>query len=401
MIDNSKNDILPLNGVKIARISTVPFFVLTQLKEQIEFLEKLGATVTIITSPGPEISKLESIPGVEVIAHDIPREVLPIRNFIALFRLMKLFSKRKFDIIHSTTPMAGLLTSIAAFTTKNPLRLHTFTGQRWVDLNGPRYWSSKFSDIIIARLNTLCYVDSLNQKFFLVNHKIAKDEALKVIGHGSLAGVNIHRFNQKNFNIKSNKLLRKSMNIPFDANVLLFVGRINIDKGIKELILAFAKLKKSGSDAHLILVGPMEDKSGLINKLVKKKSSFYKSIHLIGSSSFPEKYMAISDILCLPSYREGFGTVVIEAASMGIPTIGTNIYGLSDAIIDGETGILVPLRDSNALFKALEFLLSNKDILKKMGNAALLRSYNIFSADKVNLALVNEYKQLLINNRKK
>ena len=119
------------------------------------------------------------------------------------------------------------------------------------------------------------------------------------------------------------------------------------------------------------------------------------NVHVVGYSSCPEAHLAIADVLCLPSYREGFGTVVIEAAAMSVPTVGTNICGLSDAIVDGETGILVPIRNVRELVKAIETLLSNKQLRLQMGNAAKLRAQTKFDAKIVNDLVREEYCLLL------
>ena len=118
-------------------------------------------------------------------------------------------------------------------------------------------------------------------------------------------------------------------------------------------------------------------------------------LHLIGYSDCPEKYMSISDILCLPSYREGFGTVVIEAAAMGVPTVGSDIYGLTDAVVHGETGVLVPPEDVDALYEGISLLLSDQLLCKKMGQSAKERAVKLFSADRVNDGVVKEYHRLL------
>ena len=118
-------------------------------------------------------------------------------------------------------------------------------------------------------------------------------------------------------------------------------------------------------------------------------------LHLIGYSDCPEKYMSISDILCLPSYREGFGTVVIEAAAMGVPTVGSDIYGLTDAVVHGETGVLVPPEDIDALYEGISLLLSDQLLCKKMGQSAKERAEKLFSADRVNDGVVKEYHRLL------
>lgn len=407
MIESNKaKDVRPspgnsriLSGVRIARISTVPFFVLFQLKNQIEALSSAGAQVTVITSSGPGFASLSALAGVTCEQVEISRSISPWRDFLALLRLIRLFKRGRIDVTHSTTPKAGLLTAIAAFLAGVPVRLHTFTGQPWVNMKGPIRWLARWSDRFIGKLNTRCYTDSGSQRQFLIDQGIFPASRLFVIGAGSLAGVNLKRFNSARFTAEDQLAIRQSLGIREAAPVLLFVGRIMADKGVRELIDAFRELKAAGGAAYLILVGPFDLESGGGGEISRHDIDNIQDVHIVGYTENPESYMAIADILCLPSYREGFGTVVIEAAAMGVPTVGSDIYGLSDAVVNGETGILVPPRDVTALKLALAVLLEDKTARQNMGGAAKRRAEIYFDADQVNLKLIEEYRNLLTCKR--
>jgi glycosyltransferase involved in cell wall biosynthesis len=181
--------------------------------------------------------------------------------------------------------------------------------------------------------------------------------------------------------------------------VLLFLGRITADKGVRELLAAFNSLKATDNTAHLVFVGRFDSDSGVSGAISQAEISCLPDTHLVDYSSRPEAYLAIADLLCLPSYREGFGTVVIDAAAMGVPTLGTAIYGLSDAVVEGETGVLVPPANSLALTAALEKLLAHPARLKEMGEAARLRAVTLFNAEWVNGKVAEEYARLLENVR--
>lgn len=404
---NSSNSIAPgdvqrragylsvLSGIRIARISTVPFFVVTQLKSQIERLGNSGADITVISSYGPELETFKGLAGIRCDSIDIPRSISPWRDVLALIRLLLLFRRERIQLAHSTTPKAGLLTAIAASLAGVPVRLHTFTGQPWVGMHGIKRWLARSSDRLIGWMNTHCYADSISQRQFLVEQGVLRAERLSVIGAGSLAGVDIRRFDREHFSDEQRRALRQSLGMPTDVAVLLFVGRITLDKGVRELLEAFAKLKAEGNRAHLIFVGPFDSGSGAGASVSPDEVSCIKDTHLVGFSECPESYMAIADILCLPSYREGFGTVVIEAAAMGVPTVGTNIYGLSDAVEDGVTGILVAPQDADALRRGIARLLDDKELRMKMGRSARCRAKELFSADRVNAGLIEEYRRLL------
>lgn len=384
-----------LQGVRIARIATVPFFVVTQLKQQIESLAASGARVTVVTSYGTDLAALTALPDVNCVPIAIPRSIAPWRDLLALIRLWMFFRKEQIDIAHSTTPKAGLLTAIAAFMAGVPIRLHTFTGQPWVGIRGIKHWLARGSDWLIGRLNTRCYADSASQRQFLIEQGVLDAQQLFVIGAGSLAGVDINRFDRKIFHANQRHALRQSLGIPEDVEILLFVGRITIDKGVRELLNAFAGLKAAGSRAHLVFVGPFDSDSGAGGGLSPHEINAIQNTHLVGYAECPERYMSIADILCLPSYREGFGTVVIEAAAMSVPTVGTNIYGLSDAIEDGKTGILVVPQDSGSLQKGLARLIADKALRTRMGMSARQRAEDLYDADRVNAQVIEEYCRLL------
>lgn len=384
-----------MGGIRIARISTVPFFVVTQLKHQIKALASTGAIVTVISSEGPELSSLEGLPGIRHAAVDIPRSISPWRDMLALFKLIILFRVERIQIVHSTTPKAGLLTALAAFFARVPVRLHTFTGQPWVNMRGLKRWLARSSDWLVGKLNTRCYADSASQRLFLIEQKLIGGDDLEVIGAGSLAGVDVRRFDSERFSASEQDALRRSLDIPDDSRVLLFVGRINVDKGVRELLQAFLLLKQIQIDAHLVFVGQFDADSGVSGGISRDEIEQMPDTHIIGYTDCPEAYMAIADVLCLPSYREGFGTVVIEAAAMGVPTVGTNIYGLSDAVVDGETGVLVAPRNSEALFEAIANMLKDEVSRRRMSKAAKQRARTIFDADMISSLMVKEYVRLI------
>lgn len=384
-----------LKGLKICRISTVPFFMVSQLKSQVEYLRDIGMQVVLVSSEGPEWSMINTGQGLSVKIINIPRSLKPWQDFIALIRLTQFFLIHRFDIVHSMTPKAGLLTALAAFISGIPIRLHTFTGQRWVTLKGLMRWSLRAADTLIGILNTKCYADSGSQAQFLVKEGILSSRRIAVIGQGSLAGVDMSRFNPDHWSLSIKQQLRQSLSIAASSKILIFVGRISPDKGIAELISAFYELLNMNYDVDLLLVGPHDQDCGGKSSLDLNSARRCSKIHYIGYTECPESYLAISDIFCLPSYREGFGTVVIEAAAMGLPTVGTTINGLIDAVADGETGILVPPRDHRALLAALKRLLDHPDDLNRMGRAARNRCFQHFDANQVNEKVAEEYLTVL------
>lgn len=379
------------NELKIARVSTVPLFVVAHLQAQIEAMSASGMAVTVITSPGEMSDKLTKNTSFNYLPVNIERQINLIKDFKSLIDLINIFRKNKFDIIHSTTPKAGLLCAIAGFFSGTKIRLHTFTGQPWATMSGVKRSILKLCDRTIGLLNTHCYADSESQMDFLVSCGIIKVDKISVIGAGSIAGIDLNRFDPSRYTSEQLNILRADLHIPESGKVLLFVGRITPEKGIRELVSAFANIVNKDRNIFLVFVGPFESSGQDIVGQVTDVD-VRNNIKIVGYTNEPEKYMALADLLCLPSYREGFGTVVLEAAAMGTPTIGTDIYGLSDAIVDGETGVLVPVRDSKALETAILSTLRNAPLISAMGAAARDRACSDFGANICSDLLINEYK---------
>lgn len=384
----SKDD--ALHGVRIARVSTVPYFVVSQLKGQIEYLSQMGAKVVVVTSPGPELKSITT-ENVSVVTIEIPRSIRPLLDLVALLRLIRCFRHYRFSIVHSTTPKAGLLCAVAGVSSRVPVRLHTFTGQPWVNLKGPVRQFARGADWLIGRLSTRCYADSESQRDFLVAEGVVPATKIGVIGKGSLAGVDLQRFDPARWSAGDKAALRRELGLHESSRVILFVGRITNDKGMVELLEAFDLLLHQNYDLDLLLVGPLDAELGGKTGLDKVVLANLSRVHHIGYTVCPERYMAISEFLCLPSYREGFGTVVIEAAAMGLPTVGTRIYGLIDAVEDGVTGMLVPPMDVGSLAAAMREMLDDRARLARMGQAAQARCIEYFDATKVNALLAAEY----------
>ena len=389
---HSKNK---LDNFKIARVATVSFFIETQLKEQIKFTVQAGAKVTIVSS---EKMLSNEIFGTDYVSINIPRNISPFKDFMALIRLWLLFRKARFDIVHSVTPKAGLLCCIASKFSGVSVRLHTYTGQPWVNLSGFKRFFAKNSDKIIGILNTHCYADSFSQKNFLIQEGVLSADKVSVIGPGSIAGVDLRRFNPNLFSMQDHSLIKKSLDIPENAFIILFVGRIVRDKGIIELVNAFKSIFVKNEKIYLLFTGPQE--LSLFDLGIKIGSELEKRIKFIGYTDAPEQYMAVSNMLCIPSYREGFSTVVIESAAMGLPAIGTNVHGLIDSIIDGETGLLVEPKNVKQLANALLKLLNDNDLCQLLGQTAKKRVIKYFSSELINKQVIDEYVRLLGENKR-
>jgi glycosyltransferase involved in cell wall biosynthesis len=383
--------------MRIVRLATIPFFLLHHLRSQIDALVAAGHEVVLISSPIDGADMLERIASVRFAPIDIPRGVAPLRDLAALVSMYRLFRSFCPDVVHSTTPKAGLLCALAAFLARVRVRLHTFTGQPWLELSGPIRWAAMASDWLITRLNTHCYADSPSQREFLIAEGLCRAGDISVLASGSLAGVDLSRFDSESLAGDALKC-REKLAIPLTARVVLFIGRVTRDKGMLELADAFSRIKAVDSETYLVVVGPTEPKRDPLPAALLRALESDDRIRMTGYDPDPEKYLAMADVLCLPSYREGFGNVVIEAGALGVPTVGTHINGLRDAVVDGVTGLLVPPKNAAALADALASLLKDESRRKQMGNAARERARNLFDSRVVNARVLDEYKRLAKNN---
>ncbi|MDA8094311.1 MAG: glycosyltransferase family 4 protein [Betaproteobacteria bacterium] len=376
--------------MKIARVATVPFFLYNHLRGQIAATVGAGHEVVLVSSGGREVPWLKEMPGIRFVQIEIPRKISPRQDLKALWQLYWLFRRERFDIVHSGTPKAGMLCAIAGYLARVPVRLHTFTGQAWVELHGIVRALAKAGDRLTARLDTRCYADALSQREFIVEQAVAAKEKINVVGAGSLAGVDLARFSPGGRE-RMNEALLRELNIPAGHKIVTFIGRITRDKGIYELIESFRALVGKGVPCSLLLVGPEESAPG---ERISHALAGLPNVHVFGYQPDPERWLAITDVFCLPSYREGFGNVVVEAAAMGVPTVGTDIVGLRDTIVAGETGLLVPPKDVHALTVALTDLLGDDEKRRRMGQNARIRAVDLFDSRKVNAGVLDEYQTL-------
>ncbi len=304
----------------------------------------------------------------------IRRKISPVADLWALISLVKHFSNQRYNVICSVTPKAGLLGMLAGFLSRTPCRIHIFTGQVWVTRSGLARWVLKTIDKLVAWLATDLLTDSNSQREFLIRQQITNIEKIQVLADGSICGVDTERF-KINANLRLE--VRRELGVPEAALVVLFLGRISRDKGVLDLASAFARLAVRYDNVWMLMVGPDEENLG--QDVLNRCGAARNRISFVGFTAEPEKFMAASDIFSLPSYREGFGTSVIEAAACGLPTVCSNIYGLTDAVVDGVTGLLHTPADIPDIESQLEVLLLNEQLRLQLGASARRRAVNDFS----------------------
>ena len=298
--------------------------------------------------------------NVSLININFKRSISLFHDIAAFFITLFFFLKKRPNLSISFTPKIGFMVALASFIARTPNRIHWFSGQFWATKKGFVRIFNKLIDRLIFSLSHNVLIDSFSQRNFLIMEKIISSNKSTVLHKGSVGGVDVLKFR---FNKQKRIRLRKQYSIPKNTFVFLYLGRINKDKGIAELIEAFQKIKKN-LDVLLIFVGTIEDAK--LTHLLKNK----KKILYFKYTNNPEDWFSAADILCLPSHREGFGTVVIEAASCAIPTLCSNIYGLHDAVIDNKTGFFHEVGSIDDIKKKMLYIIKNKKLVKNYGISA-------------------------------
>ena len=370
-------------------VVTTPFAVNAFLANHIAALSK---TTKVILCTNLDAYKLAPALLNCVKVHHLPfsRRVSFGTDLKTLLMLTVLVRQIQPAVIHSVTPKAGLLAMLAGLMSRVPNRWHTFTGQVWATKFGLSRSVLKVFDRLIVLLASEVFADSASQCRLLRDEGVVPDGLIGMLGYGSIAGVDINRFCP---NALNRERLRQQMGTDENACVFLFVGRLVKDKGMFDLIESFLGLSATVRDIELWVVGP--DEEGLLRTLQESTESCGAPIRWLGATPTPEQFMVAADVLLLPSYREGFGSVIIEGAACGIPAIAYCINGVIDAIVDGSSGLLVEVGQPEAFAAAMKRMALDKELRLLLGKQARDRAVRDFNSDKVTDAWLEFYRSHL------
>lgn len=379
-----------IDSPSICFVVTTPFTVNGFLINHLTQLSKLYRVTLCTNLKQYELSPNLKIDNIRIVNIPLERKISLFKDIVALFALIQFFRNNSFTSVHSVTPKSGLLGMTAAYITRVPNRFHTFTGQVWATKDGFSRYLLKKLDWVICLFATNVFADSFSQAEFLITQGVCKKNEMTVLGGGSISGVDLKRFT-------CNKELRRKLRLELSANdsmcVFIFIGRLCKDKGVYDLFDAFLSLAKSNKNIQLWMVGP--DEEGVQPSLESQSFEFHEQIRWVGPTFTPELYMNAADVLLLPSYREGFGTVVIEAAACHVPTIAYRIEGIVDAVIENETGLLVTKGCVINLSDAMQSLANNVELRSRLADSASNRVKNDFSSDRITNAWLKFYSHAL------
>lgn len=349
---------------KICFVTTIYMTYKAFLKQLSHYLYETGEyDISLICADEPEAH--EDVPK---FVHYIPVRMergVSLSMFESIKQIQAVLEREKFDIVQYSTPNAAFYTSIAAKRAKVPVRLYCQWGIRYMGFEGWKRALFKALEKKTCDNSTFIEVESDNIRNFSLKEKLYTPERSCVIWNGSASGVDLTKFNVSR-KAQWKKEIREQYNIKDDDIVFSFAARLTADKGINELLEAFLNLSEKYNNIKLLVMGGMDDSGSLKSDLFAKAEKS-ESIVLTGSVPDVERYYAASDVFVAPSYREGFGLVVIEAESMALPAIVSDVPGQIDAIVPNETGLACTVKSAFSLQEQMEKMIADASLRESLG----------------------------------
>lgn len=387
-----------MEKLKLIRVATIPASMYKLLNGQLKFLDKYFDVVGIC-SQGKYFEDLRNKEGVRLIDVEIRREISIIKDLKALIKLINIFIIERPIIVHSHTPKAGFVTMIAAKISRVPIRIHTFTGIRFETTTGILRKVLILMDKITCWCATTIIPEGDGVKKVLIKNRITKKPLVKIL-NGNINGIDTEYFNPLNIDEQNRTKLRKELSIRLDDFVFCFIGRIVADKGINELVTAFDNLSKKYDNLKLILVGPLNGEADPPKAETLTTIRTHQNIKTVGLQQDVRPYLVISDLFVLPSYREGFPNVVLQASAMGRACVVSDVNGCNEIIRDGFNGLIISKKDSVSLEEAMERLYRDRALLEKMANNSRELVVEKFRSEEIWQALLEEYERLIKKNER-
>lgn len=351
--------------------------------------------VVIIASPGPQMKTIEERENVRTVAIPIERPISLWKDLVSFIRIIKTFKKEKPDIVHGVVSGKGsFLAMIAGWLLRVPIRIYTFTGNGGLSKTGILGFVLKTTSRISCFCATHLIAEGLGVKTDLETSKITKKE-LRILGNGNIRGIDADYYKRTDEVIAEAEKIKHDIGGQF---VFSFVGRIVADKGINELVNAFSRLNKIDTGTRLLLIGGYDYGFNPVLDQTRKEIDSNPSIFAVGIQSDVRPYLVASNCFILPSYREGVPNSVLEAGAMGVPSIVTDINGSREIIHNGETGLIIPSKDENALYDAMLFMNTHTTEVEKMAAISRESVLSRYEQKYVHQCLLDYYKEIISKN---
>ncbi len=351
--------------------------------------------VTAVSSEKQRLEEFGKEQGVHTFYVDLTRKITPLKDLKAVLKLYRYLKKVKPSIVHTHTPKAGIVGMLASKLAGVPIRMHTVAGLPLMESSGVKRTVLSTVEKLTYYCATSVYSNSRGLKQFIIKEKLTSKNKLKILGNGSSNGINTTHFSTTQVSDSKKNQLRIDLNITKNDFVFVFVGRLVGDKGINELVQAFTKVYKNHTNSKLLLVGPLEtDLDPLLPNILNQINQNIPIIYL-GYQHDVRPYFAVSDVLLFPSYREGFPNVVLQAGAMGLPSIVSNINGCNEIITSDVNGVIIPVKDIQAIYKAMKKLIKDQSYYDKIQQQSRPMIVEKYEQSEFWNVLLEEYHYLL------
>jgi glycosyltransferase involved in cell wall biosynthesis len=340
---------------------------LQYLRDYPAYLLAKGWDVHIASTPGPRLAELERLPGITT--HPIPmvRDPSPARDLRALFRWVRMLRSVRPQAISVGTPKASLVGLAAAVLARVPVRVYLIRGLR---LEASRGLGRRLL-VAIERFTIRCSTETLAVSHSLRERALelglARADRIEVLGPGSSNGVDTQEFSRENFDDAEIAAVRSEYGITPGVPVIGLVGRLTRDKGLFVLADACDILAERAIPVQLLILGAVDDESGA--DAVARLRELSQNVVITGHVGRPALFYQTMDILCVPSFREGFVNVALEAASSEVPVVASDAIGVIDTVQNDVGGLVVPVGDVAATATAIATLAGDDDQRRRMGRA--------------------------------
>lgn len=375
------------NRPKLIRISTIPSSMESFMKGQLRFLSDYYDVIAV-SSPGEKLNIIRERENVKTIALPMERRISLWKDLVSLIRMILLFAKEKPYIVHSITPKAGLISMLAGWIVRVPVRMHTFTGLVFPTATG------KMQKLLIAMDRITCFCAThINPEGIGVKRDLERFHVTKkpmfIIANGNVGGIDLIHFDRTSA-VEEGAIHYQVAG----CFTFCFVGRMVRDKGINELIHVFIRLYQENTKIRLLLVGSFEKDLDPVLPEVEEQILHHPGISFVGWQSDVRPFLAASNAFVFPSYREGFPNVVMQAGAMGLASIVTDINGCNEIIVDGKSGVIIPSKDEEALYLAMKDFVAHPEKVKQMAANARPMIASRYEQKMVREALLEEYRRV-------
>ncbi len=365
------------------------------LKGQLEFLTNEFEVLGVCSPTMHYFEELKRNNEIKIVGIPLSRKIDIISDLRSIWSLFRLFLSEKPEIIHTQTPKAGLLGMVAAFFARVPVRIHGVTGMPFQEAKGIKAKLLYTTEFITYWCSSHIIPNSFGLKTFITENFPSSRRKISMIGFGSSNGINCHYFSPNSVSEELKNRLRNDCQIEPSQFVFSFVGRIVKDKGIQELLDAFLLLSRNNPNIMLLVIGPHRSEDDPLDDDYFQILNNHKQIRYVGLQKDIRPYLSISDVFVFPSYREGLPGAIMQAFAMSLPVISTNIIGSNELIFPNETGLLVEVKNSQALYEAMNEFYLNRYNLEKMGRKGREIMIQRYSQPEFHLNLVRFYKQCI------